>query len=158
MKGMLALGITAFVVCNGTTSRASAESIVETRAIDHTFHEIKIRRQNIPTGPYMVYNYLKAEQHDGQLMICGGYTGELTGMTSLTYSDALRNHDSYLIVGNRDDAAAPRISPLAFMKENISGSPRLEDMKATCIATDYPWKPDYATSRFYMYTPTGRKF
>jgi hypothetical protein len=158
MKWFLAIGTAALVCWGGAAPPASAQQIVETRPIDQTFHVITVRRENRPTGVYMVYNYIKAEQRDGQLMICGGYTGELTAVTSLTYSDALRNHDTYLVVGTRDDASAPRISPLGFMTANVSASPRLEDMKAACIVTGYSWDPKYATSRFQMSTGNGRGY
>ena len=158
MKWLLAIGLIALVCCGGVASHASAQQIAETRPIDQTFHVIKIRRENRPTGFYMIYNYVKAEQRGGQLMICGGYTGELTAVTSITYADALRNHDSYLVVGAHDDASAPRISPLGFMTANITGSPRLEDMKAACIMTEYPWQPQFATSRFYLYSADGRGY
>jgi hypothetical protein len=150
MKRLLVSALVAWAVLSGAIRGAQAYDIVETRNVDSSFHVITVHRQNLGTGPYEVRNYIKAVQHGSNLMVCGGYTGNMTANTWNTYADALRNYDTYLVVGGRDDASAPRLSPLGFMTPNPTASSQIEDLKATCVVTEYPWDAKYAKTRFFM--------
>jgi len=150
VKRLLALVLVSYCLGSMADSAYAQYRIAETRSIDKTFHVITLHLRNSIFGQYEVRNYFKAVEHDGHLAVCGGYTGGLTAQAASSYSDALRNLSAHVIVGARDDAAAPRIHPLGFMTANMSPDKPLETMSAACVRTKYEWKPEYATRGFSL--------
>ena len=124
---------------------------IGTRKADRDYRkmELTVHGSGGASGEMPVAIYIKAFSSNGRLALCGYYTASGGGAMTDLLAQMLSSNDSVLRLANET------VGNLSFLYPNAART-SAADATVSCVLARPAWKPDYATGRMEISTPSAR--
>jgi hypothetical protein len=138
------------VLLGGCASLAPYERI-GTRKAEPGYRKIEltVHGSGGASGEMPVALYIKAFPSNGRLALCGYYTASGGGAMTDLLAQMLSSNGSMLRLADET------VGNLSFLYPNPART-SAADATASCVLARPAWKPDYATGRIEISTPSAR--